>query len=102
MFWTRLLLRLLIDSALFHISSQLLLEFLSACCFSCSGLQIAAVPKSLIAGIVIARYIVLPMIGVAAVKVALQFGLVDNNPLYQFVLLLQYAVPPAMNIGMLS
>ncbi|XP_027091070.1 protein PIN-LIKES 3 [Coffea arabica] len=66
------------------------------------GLQIAAVPKSLIAGIVIARYIVLPMIGVAAVKVALQFGLVDNNPLYQFVLLLQYAVPPAMNIGTIT
>ncbi|RVW78893.1 Protein PIN-likeS 1 [Vitis vinifera] len=32
-------------------------------------------------------------------KGALRFGLVHPDPLFQFVLLLQYAVPPAINLG---
>lgn len=41
----------------------------------------------------------MPLIGICVVKGAVQFGLVHDNPLYQFVLLLQFAVPPAINIG---
>lgn len=100
MFRTSLLLPLMMHSAFWHFFLQLLLLFLNASCSFCSGLQVPGISKSLIAGILIARYIVLPLIGIAIVKVALQLGFVNNNPLYQFVLLLQFAVPPAMNIGM--
>ena len=56
--------------------------------------------KSIVAGIVIARYIALPLIGILIVKGAIHWGLVNSDDLlYQFVLLLQFALPPAMNIG---
>jgi hypothetical protein len=39
------------------------------------------------------------MFGILIVKGATQLGLVQVDPLYQFILLLQYALPPAMSIG---
>ncbi|XP_052188612.1 protein PIN-LIKES 3-like [Diospyros lotus] len=66
------------------------------------GIQGSAIHKSLIIGIIVARYIALPLIGIAIVKAAVHYGLVHGNPLYQFVLLLQFAVPPAMNIGTIT
>ena len=66
---------------------------------SLSGLRGSGVQKSQIVGIVFARYVALPLIGIVIVRGAFRFGLVHSDPLYQFVLLLQYAVPPAMNIG---
>ncbi|GAV65815.1 Mem_trans domain-containing protein [Cephalotus follicularis] len=67
------------------------------------GLRGPGIHKSLIVGIIIARYIALPICGTLIIKVALHFGLVHgDDPLYQFVLLLQYAVPPAMNIGTIT
>lgn len=68
--------------------------------FLFSGLRGSGIDKSLIIGIIIVRYIALPIMGIAIVKGAIQFGLVDNDPLYQFVLYIQFALPPAMNIGM--
>ncbi|KAJ7944013.1 Auxin efflux carrier family protein [Quillaja saponaria] len=53
----------------------------------------------IIVGIVAVRYIFLPIFGVIIIKGAMRFGLVKSDPIYQFVLLLQYALPPAMNIG---
>lgn len=53
----------------------------------------------MIIGIIIARYIALPLIGTLIVRTAVRFNLVHADPLYQFVLLLQFAVPPAMNMG---
>ncbi|XP_027345036.1 protein PIN-LIKES 3-like isoform X2 [Abrus precatorius] len=55
-----------------------------------------------IVGIIAVRYILLPLLGVLVVKGAIKLGLVQSNPLYQFVLLLQYALPPAMNIGTMA
>lgn len=55
--------------------------------------------KSIILGIIVARYIALPLIGIFIVEGALRLGFIPADPLYQFVLLLQFAVPPAMNIG---
>ncbi|KAI3426626.1 uncharacterized protein J3R85_009824 [Psidium guajava] len=66
------------------------------------GLRGSSVQPSLIAGVVAVRYVVLPIIGIAVVKGALYFGLVHEDPLYLFVLLLQYALPPAMNIGTMT
>lgn len=52
-----------------------------------------------VAGIIAARYIILPLSGVIIVKAAIRFNLVPEDPLYRFVLYLHYAVPPAMNMG---
>ncbi|TVU10044.1 hypothetical protein EJB05_43549, partial [Eragrostis curvula] len=62
----------------------------------------ARVDKSVIAGVVMVRYILLPLVGIGLVKGAIRVGLVQPDPLYQFILMLQYAVPPAMNIGTMT
>ncbi|XP_057469482.1 protein PIN-LIKES 3-like isoform X1 [Actinidia eriantha] len=66
------------------------------------GLQGSGIQKSIIVGVVVARYIALPLIGIVIVKGAVHFGLVPANPLYQFVLYLQFSLPPAMNIGTIT
>ncbi|NP_001242102.1 uncharacterized protein LOC100791609 [Glycine max] len=53
-------------------------------------------------GIMVVRYIFLPILGILVIKEATQLGLVQPDPLYQFVLLLQYALPPAMAIGTIA
>lgn len=50
-------------------------------------------------GIVVARYIALPLAGIVIVKGLMRLNVVQADPLYEFVLLIQYAVPPAMNMG---
>jgi len=54
---------------------------------------------SLIFGIIIIRNIALPVLGVATVKGAVHFGFINHDPLYEFVLLLQFALPPAVAIS---
>ncbi|KAM3304383.1 protein PIN-LIKES 3 isoform X1 [Capsicum chacoense] len=66
------------------------------------GLTGSGIQKSLLVGIIIVRYIILPLIGIVVVKGAIRLGLVQHDPLYQFVLLLQFALPPAMNIGTIT
>ncbi|WCJ44774.1 Auxin efflux carrier family protein [Euphorbia peplus] len=66
------------------------------------GLQGSGMHKSMLLGIVLTRYIALPLIGIVIVKTALRLGFIPDDPLYQFILLLQFAVPPAMNIGVIT
>ncbi|KDP24916.1 hypothetical protein JCGZ_24294 [Jatropha curcas] len=66
------------------------------------GLKGSGIRWSLIVGILIVRYVLLPVMGVVTVKTAVHFGLVHSDKLYQFILLLQFAVPPAMNIGTMT
>ncbi|XP_041017775.1 protein PIN-LIKES 3-like [Juglans microcarpa x Juglans regia] len=66
------------------------------------GLKGPGIQKSLIISIVVVRYIALPLTGIFIIKGAHQIGLVHFDPLYQFILLIQYAVPPAMNIGTIT
>lgn len=66
------------------------------------GLKGASTPFWTIIGIIAVRYLMLPILGVVIVKVATHLGLVQVDPLYQFILLLQYALPPAMNIGIIN
>ncbi|XP_004238466.1 protein PIN-LIKES 1 isoform X1 [Solanum lycopersicum] len=66
------------------------------------GLTGSGIQKSLLLGIIVVRYIALPLIGIVVVKGAIRLGLVQHDPLYQFVLLLQFALPPAMNIGTIT
>ncbi|KAL1338904.1 hypothetical protein HN51_033500 [Arachis hypogaea] len=66
------------------------------------GLKGSEIDKSIIIGIIISRYIILPVSGIFIIKWAVQLGMVQLDPLYQFVLLIQYAVPPSMNIGAIT
>ncbi|KAI7750228.1 hypothetical protein M8C21_027764 [Ambrosia artemisiifolia] len=66
------------------------------------GLKRSGVSSSLIIGIVVVRLILLPCFGILIVKGAVYSSLVHVDPLYLFVLLLQYALPPAMNIGTIT
>lgn len=66
------------------------------------GLRMSEIRKSILIGIIIVKYIAVPLTGILVVKAAVKFGLVSNDPLYLFVLLLQFAVPPAMNIATIT
>ncbi|XP_028062722.1 protein PIN-LIKES 1-like isoform X3 [Camellia sinensis] len=66
------------------------------------GLRGSGIQLSLIVGIVAVRYIFLPLLGIIVVKGAIHFGLVHSDPLYQFILLIQFALPPAINIGTMT
>lgn len=56
----------------------------------------------LIIGILVVRYVVLPLVGIGVVKAAHHVGFVGSDSLYQFVLLIQYSLPPAMAISMIN
>ncbi|XP_061362918.1 protein PIN-LIKES 3-like [Gastrolobium bilobum] len=56
----------------------------------------------LIVGITLVRFIALPAIGIGIVKGAIHFGLIHPDPLYQFLLLLQYALPPAVAMSTIT
>ncbi|KAJ0987121.1 hypothetical protein J5N97_005477 [Dioscorea zingiberensis] len=66
------------------------------------GLRGSGLQFSVIFGVIVVRYVMLPLLGIVIVKGAILLGLVHSDPLYQFILLLQYALPPAMNIGTIT
>lgn len=66
------------------------------------GLKGASTSVWTVIGIIAVRYIFLPILGILVIKGATQLGLVQPDPLYQFILLLQYALPPAMAIGTIA
>ncbi|TKY70218.1 auxin efflux carrier family protein [Spatholobus suberectus] len=66
------------------------------------GLKGARTSFWTIIGIIAVRYIFLPILGILVIKGATHLGLVQPDPLYQFMLLLQYALPPAMAIGTIA
>lgn len=81
----------------YSLSFQVVFNYSSK--FNYPGLHGPGVKSTIIIGVAIARYIALPLFGATIVKGAIHLGLVHPDPLYQFILLLQHAVPPAMNIG---
>ncbi|WCJ32842.1 Auxin efflux carrier family protein [Euphorbia peplus] len=66
------------------------------------GLRGSRVKAWIVVGIVCVRYVIQPAIGIWIVKAAANLGFLPSDPLFQFVLMLQYAVPPAMNIGIMA
>ncbi|KAL9245713.1 hypothetical protein vseg_019333 [Gypsophila vaccaria] len=66
------------------------------------GLRTARVKIPVILGVILVKYILLPVIGVGVVKAADNLGLLPSDPLFHFVLLLQFTLPPAMNIGTMT
>ncbi|CAN4123748.1 unnamed protein product [Withania somnifera] len=67
-----------------------------------AGLKKSAVGMWVVIGIQVIRYAALPLSGIGIVKAARHLGLVGSDSLYQFVLLLQYALPSAMTIGTIT
>ncbi|PWA88876.1 auxin efflux carrier family protein [Artemisia annua] len=66
------------------------------------GLKGSGISLPLVCGIAVVRLVFSPIIGIFIVKGALHLGLVHADPLYLFVLYLQFALPPAMNIGTIT
>ncbi|KAG7948671.1 hypothetical protein I3843_13G018900 [Carya illinoinensis] len=66
------------------------------------GLKNTGIVPSLIIGIIAIRYVLLPSLGIVIVMDANHFGMVGSDPLYQFTQMLQYALPPAINVGTTS
>lgn len=55
-----------------------------------------------ILAIICVRYVMLPIIGIAVVKAAYEVGFLPHDPLYRYVLMIQFTLPPAMNIGTMA
>ncbi|KAF1861951.1 hypothetical protein Lal_00026446 [Lupinus albus] len=66
------------------------------------GMKSSSVKPLTLISIIIARFLVLPVIGFLIVKAAANFGLLPLDPLFQYVLVMQYAMPPAMNISTMA
>ncbi|WJX91582.1 hypothetical protein P8452_73336 [Trifolium repens] len=56
----------------------------------------------IVVGIIVVRFIALPILGIGIVKGAIHFGLIHPDPLYQFTLLLQFALPPAVAMSTIT
>lgn len=63
------------------------------------GLKKADIKYRIVFGIAFVRYVLLPPIGILIIGAVLRSGILKANPLLHFVLLIEYAVPPSMNIG---
>lgn len=66
------------------------------------GLKSSSVKPLTLISIIIARFFLLPVIGLFIVRAAANFGLLPVDPLFQYVLVMQYAMPPAMNISTMA
>ncbi|KAM3351030.1 hypothetical protein ACQJBY_023194 [Aegilops geniculata] len=67
-----------------------------------TGLRKTTMSRWVIAAIVCVRYVILPVVRVAVVRTARELGFLPPDPLYQYVLMLQFALPPAMSIGTMA
>lgn len=66
------------------------------------GFRKSLLNPMVIVSIVCVRYVILPTIGMGVVKAAYELGFLPQDPLYRYVLMLQFAIPPAMNIGTMA
>ncbi|XP_022158298.1 protein PIN-LIKES 7-like isoform X2 [Momordica charantia] len=66
------------------------------------GLRSSRVKPVIILGVIVVRYLALPAIGIVVVKAAEALGFLPPDPLYQFLLMVQFTLPPAMSIGIMT
>ncbi|TVU10369.1 hypothetical protein EJB05_43894 [Eragrostis curvula] len=66
------------------------------------GLRKSKLKRTVIIAIVCIRFVILPLIGMAVVHAAYGLGFLPHDPLYRYVLMVQFALPPAMNIGTMA
>lgn len=66
------------------------------------GLRKSKIKIPIIIGVIIVRYVVMPVIGIGIVTGANKVGFLPSDPLFRFVLMVQFTLPPAMNIGTMT
>ncbi|XVF16056.1 hypothetical protein REPUB_Repub09cG0208100 [Reevesia pubescens] len=66
------------------------------------GLRTSTIKPLIIVGVICVRYIILPVVGIWVVKAAGNLGFLPSDPLYHYVLMIQFTLPPAMNIGTMT
>ncbi|KAL5752286.1 hypothetical protein ACOSP7_022471 [Xanthoceras sorbifolium] len=66
------------------------------------GLRSSTLKPLIIIAVVSVRYVFLPVIGILVVKAAGNLGFLPSDPLFHFVLMTQFTLPPAMNIGTMT
>ncbi|KAF0905809.1 hypothetical protein E2562_008859 [Oryza meyeriana var. granulata] len=66
------------------------------------GLRKSELKRTVIITIVCIRYVILPLVGIAVVHAAYGVGFLPHDPLYRYVLMMQFALPPAMTIGTMA
>ncbi|KAJ0968866.1 hypothetical protein J5N97_021743 [Dioscorea zingiberensis] len=66
------------------------------------GLQKSGIKPLVIVAILGMKYIVLPIAGIGVVRAANGLGLLPRDPLFSYVLMVQYTLPPAMSIGTMA
>lgn len=66
------------------------------------GLRKSGLKRAVIVAVLCVRFVLLPLIGIAVVRAAYGLGFLSRDPLYRYVLMVQFAVPPAMNIGTMA
>ncbi|KAL7231183.1 hypothetical protein ACSBR2_009451 [Camellia fascicularis] len=66
------------------------------------GLRTARLKPIMIIAVICVRYVLLPFIGIGVVRAASSLGFLPSDPLYHYVLMIQFALPPAMNIGTMT
>lgn len=66
------------------------------------GLRSSKLKLPVIIGVIVIRYVLLPIIGIGIVRGANSYGFLPSDPLYQYILLVQFTVPPAMTIGTMT
>lgn len=64
-----------------------------------TGMRRTSIRPIIIITIICVRFVILPIVGIFVIKTASGLGLLPDDPLFSFVLLIQYTVPPAMNIS---
>ncbi|KAI3947830.1 hypothetical protein MKX01_034495 [Papaver californicum] len=66
------------------------------------GLRSSKVKPLVVIGIICVKYMILPIIGIGVVKAAEILGLLPAEKLFQYVLMIQFSLPPAMNVGTIA
>ncbi|XVF18166.1 hypothetical protein REPUB_Repub10bG0189000 [Reevesia pubescens] len=66
------------------------------------GLRSSTVKPLIIVGVICVRFIILPVVGILVVKAAGNLGFLPSDPLFHYVLMIQFTLPPAMNIGTMT
>ncbi|XP_043711048.1 protein PIN-LIKES 7-like isoform X1 [Telopea speciosissima] len=66
------------------------------------GLRSANLKPLIIIAVILVRYLILPLIGIGLVKVAGNLGFLSPDPLYRYILMLQFTLPPATTIGTMT
>ncbi|KAL8549964.1 hypothetical protein ACS0TY_008697 [Phlomoides rotata] len=66
------------------------------------GLSRSRMGWKIVIAVIIVRYVILPAVGIGVVKAAAHLGFLPSHPLYHFVLMIQFTLPPSMNIGTMT